>query len=85
MRKIIGPLMFMALVAASAITTLHLSNSVEAQGMPKEFKYGYFLNEVAPKLGEPALAMHAKDPDGKEVDLKQFLGKWVLMEFGSYT
>ncbi len=53
-------------------------------GMPKEFDYHYFQT-LYPAVGEPAAPMHAKDPDGNEVDLKQFLGRWVMIEFGSYT
>ncbi|MHC4840270.1 MAG: hypothetical protein ACYTDT_04810 [Planctomycetota bacterium] len=36
-------------------------------------------------LGATAPAMHAKDSDGVEVDLKEYLGQWVFIEFGSYS
>ncbi|MCF6227232.1 MAG: hypothetical protein L3J82_01035 [Planctomycetes bacterium] len=41
-------------------------------------KKEFALNAAAP-------AMHAKDSDGVEMDLKEYLGQWVFIEFGSYT
>jgi len=35
--------------------------------------------------GKPAPRLFAQDTDGKDVDLRDYLGQWVFIEFGSYT
>lgn len=38
-----------------------------------------------PVAGDAAPRLHAKDTDGAEMDLRDYLGQWVVIEFGSYT
>ena len=36
-------------------------------------------------VGKAAPRLHAKDSAGDEMDLRDYLGRWVFIEFGSYT
>ena len=36
-------------------------------------------------IGKPAPSMHLQDDQGVERDLRDYLGGWVFIEFGSYT
>ena len=41
------------------------------------------LAELA--IGKNAPTMHAKDSEGVELDIAEYRGRWVFVEFGSYT
>lgn len=43
------------------------------------------FDKTKPLAGECPPRLHLKDTDGKEMDLREYLGTWVVMEFGSYT
>lgn len=36
-------------------------------------------------VGENSPAMHANDSEGVELDIAEYRGQWVFIEFGSYT
>ncbi|MHC4839750.1 MAG: hypothetical protein ACYTDT_02170 [Planctomycetota bacterium] len=44
-----------------------------------------FHKKAAFKLGSQAPALHAKDTEGVELDIAEYRGQWVFIEFGSYT
>lgn len=44
-----------------------------------------FHKKAALANGASAPMLLAQDTDGKLVDLRDYLGQWVFIEFGSYT
>lgn len=66
-----------ALLVLCATTTVS-----DAQRRPNVFKQ---FHETAEKVGDLAPQMVAKDSDGKRFDLNAYRGRWVFIEFGSYT
>ncbi len=46
--------------------------------------FGKF-KDANPKIAEVAPFLRAKDSAGKELNLRDYLGQWVVIEFGSYT
>jgi len=47
--------------------------------------FGEFHKNQSLAVGQPAPRLFAQDTEGKEVDLRDYLGQWVFIEFGSYT
>lgn len=52
-------------------------------GQDSPFTAFHKLEHLA--VGKPAPRLHAKDSAGTEMDLRDYLGRWVFIEFGSYT
>ena len=72
------------LAAVTALMLLWVLAPVEAQRRGSNpFTEFHKQSELA--IGQPAPLMHLQDESGKEVDLRDFLGRWVFIEFGSYT
>ena len=46
--------------------------------------FGKF-KDAKPKIAQVAPFLRAKDAQGKELNLRDYLGQWVVIEFGSYT
>lgn len=44
-----------------------------------------FHKVEALSVNKAAPALHLQDSDGKEANLRDYLGQWVFIEFGSYT
>ncbi len=64
---------------------LALAQPVQSQGKGKGKSAFTDFETAKPLVGECAPRLHLKDTDGKEMDLREYLGSWVVMEFGSYT
>ena len=64
---------------------LALAQPVQSQRKGKGNAVFSDSETAKPLVGECAPRLHLKDTDGKEMDLREYLGSWVVMEFGSYT
>lgn len=76
--------MFRRSLIGLALLTLCLSVAW-AQRQPKAAGPFADFEKSQPLVGDLAPRLHLKDTEGKEMDLRDFLGSWVVMEFGSYT
>ncbi len=56
-----------------------------AQGKPKGGTVFAEFDKTRPLAGDASLRLHLKDSEGGEMDLRDYLGSWVVLEFGSYT
>lgn len=68
--------LFVLLAVCASVTAL-------AQGKGKSVFTEF--ETTRPLAGECAPRLHLKDTEGKEMDLRDYLGSWVVIEFGSYT
>ncbi|MCB9931912.1 MAG: hypothetical protein H6841_00660 [Planctomycetes bacterium] len=72
----------LALIACAAVLALTVPADAQRRvGNP----FGDFHKKAELAIGKPAPALHLQDDAGKEVNLRDYLGRWVFIEFGSYT
>lgn len=76
-------LSFCAAVAAVSFLLVSVPLAQRKPGAASPFAEFHKKAELA--AGQPAPRLFAQDTEGKEVDLRDFQGRWVFIEFGSYT
>ena len=73
---------FAVVIAAVAlIATASISDAQRKRSSP----FSEFHKKENLAIGQPAPQLHLQDTDGDEVNLRDYLGRWVFIEFGSYT
>ncbi|MBZ0136331.1 MAG: peroxiredoxin family protein [Planctomycetes bacterium] len=70
--------------AISAALLLLVITSVCAQ-RGRSNPFSEFHRKEALAIGQPAPQLHLQNTAGDEVNLRDYLGRWVFIEFGSYT
>jgi len=80
----LGSIMLTRSIIGLVLLTLCLSDTL-AQRQPKAAGPFADFEKAQPLVGDLAPRLHLKDTEGKEMDLRDYLGSWVVMEFGSYT
>ena len=70
--------------AFAAALLLLAFTSVDAQ-RGRNNPFGPFHSKAALAIGQPAPQLHLQDTSGNEVNLRDYMGRWVFIEFGSYT
>ncbi len=73
----------MARISVFALLVVLASVAIQAQGKGNPVFDDF--EKTAPLAGQAAPRLHLKDTEGKEMDLRDHLGAWVVIEFGSYT
>ncbi|MCB9895672.1 MAG: hypothetical protein H6839_14590 [Planctomycetes bacterium] len=74
-----------AFAGICALTLLWSALPADAQRRGGANPFGDFHKQAELAVGKPAPAMHLENSDGDEFDLRDKLGSWVFIEFGSYT
>lgn len=72
------------LVVICAVSLMWTAGTTDAQ-RKRSNPFSDFHKQGELAIGKPAPAMHLEDSDGDEFDLRDKLGSWVFIEFGSYT
>lgn len=72
------------LVSAAALLLLALP-ALAQRGPGRASPFSEFHKKAELATGQPAPRLFAQDTQGREVDLRDYLGQWVFIEFGSYT
>ncbi len=72
-------------MAKMIIPALLLAFAVSTQAQGKGKSVFTDFETTKPLAGDCAPRLHLKDTEGKEMDLRDYLGSWVVIEFGSYT
>lgn len=61
-----------------------LNSETEAQ-RKRTSPFSEFHKKSELAVGKSSPSMHLKDVEDSEVNLRDYLGRWVFIEFGSYT
>ncbi|MCA8937636.1 MAG: hypothetical protein KDB68_15675 [Planctomycetes bacterium] len=61
-----------------------LSGDTDAQ-RKRTSPFSEFHKKAELAVGKSSPVMHLKDIDDNEINLRDYLGRWVFIEFGSYT
>ena len=69
------------LLAAACLFAIADTGNAQRGASP----FSDFHKQADLAIGKPAPAMHLQDTEGVERDLRDFLGRYVFIEFGSYT
>lgn len=74
------------LAAAAVIMMFNADTGPQAQrNRGGSSPFSQFHEKAEFGIGKPAPRLHCQDSDGKETDMREYLGRWVFIEFGSYT
>lgn len=71
--------------AISAALLLVVITSVSAQRGGRSNPFSDFHKQADLAIGQPAPRLQLQNTKGDVVDLRDYLGRWVFIEFGSYT
>ena len=69
------------LVTFALLATASISDSQRRRSSP----FSEFHKKENLAVGQPAPLLHLQNTSGDEVNLRDYLGRWVFIEFGSYT
>jgi len=69
----------------SAAALLLLLPALAQRGPGRASPFTDFHKQAELAAGQPAPCLFAKDTQGRVIDLRDYLGQWVFIEFGSYT
>lgn len=77
----------MKYLAASLVLLglLAISSDMTLAQRKRSSPFSEFHEKSELAVGKASPALHLKDVDDKEGDLRDYLGRWVFIEFGSYT
>ncbi|MCA8916312.1 MAG: hypothetical protein KDB90_12960 [Planctomycetes bacterium] len=76
---------YLALCVTCTLTVLWTALPADAQKRGGSSPFTDFHKQSGLAIGKSAPAMHLQDSEGDEFDLRDKLGSWVFIEFGSYT
>ncbi|MBM3990819.1 MAG: hypothetical protein FJ298_07400 [Planctomycetes bacterium] len=75
----------MRILPSAAALLLLLVPAVAQRGPGRASPFSDFHKQAELAAGQPAPRLLAEDTQGRTVDLRDYLGQWVFIEFGSYT
>lgn len=73
------------IAAAALLLAISSMSSISAQRGGRSSPFSEFHKKADLAIGQPAPQLRLQDSSGDEVDLRDYLGRWVFIEFGSYT
>lgn len=74
-----------SLAACAALLALAAAPGDAQRNAGGQSPFSEFHKKAELASGQPAPRLFAQDTAGKEVDLRDYMGQWVFIEFGSYT
>jgi cytochrome oxidase Cu insertion factor (SCO1/SenC/PrrC family) len=73
-----------AAILLAAATLFGMTSDIDAQ-RGRNNPFAEFQKKADLAVGQPAPRLHLEDTAGNEINLRDYLGRWVFIEFGSYT
>ena len=77
----------MKYIVAAGVLLLAISSisSISAKRGGRSSPFSEFHKQPGLAIGQPAPHLQLQNTSGEVVDLRDYLGRWVFIEFGSYT